>query len=124
MLTSLLSARKAMVGAVGAGMVTGAMLFGGAPVAQAAPPPAPGTSFEMAGPHGAPGLPAKGGGWGHGGHGGFGHGGFGRGGFGHGGFGRAGHWGRGGHWGHGGWGRGGHWGRGGWGWRPWWSWWW
>jgi hypothetical protein len=61
MLTSLHSIRKAAVGAVGAGMVTGAMLFAGTPIAQAAPPPAPGTSFEMSGPHGAPGVPLRGG---------------------------------------------------------------
>ena len=68
MLTSLHSVRNAAVSAAGAGVLTGAMLFGGTPVAQAAPPPAPGTSFDMAGPHGAPGLPTKGGGgsWGHG----------------------------------------------------------
>jgi hypothetical protein len=124
MLTSLLSARTAAASAVGAGVLTGAMLFGGAPIAQAAPPPAPATTFAMSGPHGAP-IPTRpggggfghGGGWGHGGGfghgGGWGHGGFGRGGgWGHGGFGRGG-WGHGG-WGHGGWGHGG-WGHGGWG---------
>ena len=46
MLNSLHSVRKAAVGAVGAGMVAGAMLFGGTPVAQAAPPPAPGTTLR------------------------------------------------------------------------------
>lgn len=112
MLTSLLSARNAAVGAVGAGLVTGAMLFGGAPIAQAAPPPTPATSFAVAGPHGPDMIPTRGG-WG-GGHGFGGHGG---------GWGRGGGWGHRG-WGHGGWGRGG-WGHGGWGWRPWWNnWWW
>ncbi|MDT5050098.1 MAG: hypothetical protein QOG75_6002 [Mycobacterium sp.] len=131
MVTSLHSVRKAAVGAVGAGMVTGAMLFGGTPIAQAAPPPAPGTSFEMAGPHGAPSVPLRGGG----GHGGGGHGGGGHGGGGHGGaWGGRGGWGGPGGWGGrgGGWsGRGGHpgWGNGGWGppglgYRPWWNWWW
>src|ERR1700756_5480079 len=121
MLTSLHSVRKAAVGAVGAGMVTGAMLLGGTPIAQAAPPPAPGTSFEMAGPHGGPGVPLRGGGgggWGGGGHGGGGHGGGGHGGAwgGRGGWGGpGGGWGGRGGWG-GGWsGRGGHpgWGNGG-----------
>jgi len=83
------------------------MLFGGVPVAQAAPPPAAGTSIAMAGPHGgAPGVPLRGGhGWGGGG-------------------GRGGDWGHGGDWGRGGdWGHGGDWGRGGWGWgQPWWNW--
>ena len=153
MLNSLHSVRKAAVGAVGAGMVAGAMLFGGTPVAQAAPPPAPGTTFAMSGPHGAPDLPLRPGGGG-GGHGGGGHGGgwggHGGGWGGHGGGGWGGHgggwgghggggWGgRGGDWGHGGWGGrggwGGHpgWGNGGWGppglgYRPWWplwNWWW
>jgi hypothetical protein len=121
MLTSLHSVGKAAVGAVGAGMVTGAMLFGGTPIAQAAPPPAPGTTFDTAGPHGAPDFPLRpGGGGGGGGHGGGGHGGWGGGG--HGGpggwGGHGGNWGgHGGDWGgHGGnWGRGGDWGRGGWG---------
>jgi hypothetical protein len=122
MLTSFLSARTAAVSAVGAGIVTGAMLFGGTPTAQAAPPPAPGTSFDMAGPHGAPGVPLGpgGGGGGHGGWGGGGHSGWGRGG----GWGGHGDWGRGGGWGgHPGWGNGG-WGPPGFGYRPWWSWWW
>jgi hypothetical protein len=118
-MNSLRSIRGAAAGAVGAGAVAGAMLFGGMPVAQAAPPaPAPATSFETVGPHGGaplgPGLlPDRPGGhgWG-GGHGGWGHGGFGRGGWGHGGWGHGGGWGRG--WGHGGWGHGwGHF------WRPW-----
>ena len=47
MLTSLRSARNAAVGAASAGVLTGAMLFGGTPVAQAAPPSAPGTTFEL-----------------------------------------------------------------------------
>ena len=89
MLNSLHSVRKASVGAVGAGMVAGAMLFGGTPAAQAAPPPAPGTTFAMSGPHGAPDLPLRpgGGGGGGGGHGGGGHGGGGWGGHGGGGWG-------------------------------------
>ena len=149
MLNSLHSVRKASVGAVGAGMVAGAMLFGGTPAAQAAPPPAPGTTFAMSGPHGAPDLPLRPGGGG-GGHGGGGHGGgwggHGGGWGGHGGgwggrgdWGHGGGWGgHGGGWGHGGWGGrggwGGHpgWGNGGWGppglgYRPWWplwNWWW
>jgi hypothetical protein len=81
MLTSLHSVGKAAVSAVGAGMVTGAMLFGGTPIAQAAPPPAPGTTFDTVGPYGAPDFPLRPGGGG-GGHGGGGHGG---GGWGHGG---------------------------------------
>ena len=93
MTISLRSVRNVAAGAVGAGALAGAMLFGGAPVAQAAPPPAAGTSIAMAGPHGAPGVPLRGG------HGGWGHG------------------------GDGGWGHGGDWGRGGWGWGPpWWNW--
>ena len=82
MLTSLSSVRNAALGAVGAGVVTGAMLFGGTPVAQAAPPPAPGTTFDMAGPHGAPDLPLRPGGGGGGGGGGHGGGGWGGGGHG------------------------------------------
>ena len=98
------SVRKAAAGAVGAGAIAGAMLFGAIPEAQAAPAPMHGTSFAVAGPHGSDGIPTRGGrGWGGGrGHGGWGHGGWGRGGWGHGG------------WGHGGWGRPG----------PWWNWWW
>ena len=93
MTISLRSVRNAAASAVGAGALAGAMLFGGAPVAQAAPPPAAGTSIAMAGPHGAPGVPLRGG------HGGWGHG------------------------GDGGWGHGGDWGRGGRGWGPpWWNW--
>jgi hypothetical protein len=107
MTISVRSLRNAAAGAVGAGALAGAMLFGGAPVAQAAPPPAAGTSIAMAGPHGgAPGVPLRGGhGWGGGG-------------------GRGGDWGHGGDWGRGGdWGHGGDWGRGGWGWgQPWWNW--
>ncbi|WAJ45725.1 hypothetical protein OK015_04245 [Mycobacterium sp. Aquia_216] len=113
-MNSLRSIRGVAAGAIGAGAVAGAMLFGGIPAAQAAPAPAPATSFETVGPHGgaplSPGvLPERPGGhgWGHGGwgHGGFGHG-WGHSGWGHGGFGRG--------WGHGGWGHGwGHF------WRPW-----
>nr|WP_325502664.1 hypothetical protein [Mycobacterium sp.] len=66
MLISLRSVRKAAAGAIGAGALTGAMLFGGIPAAQAAPPSAPGTTFAMHGPFGAP-VPARGG-WGHAGH--------------------------------------------------------
>jgi hypothetical protein len=68
MTISLRSVRNAAAGAVGAGALAGAMLFGGVPVAQAAPPPAAGTSIAMAGPHGgAPGVPLRGGhGWGWG----------------------------------------------------------
>jgi hypothetical protein len=139
------SLRGAAASALGAGAVAGALFFGGAPVAQAAPAPvpaAPVTSFDTVGPHGGPGLiperPGGGGGHGWGGGGGRG-GGFGRGGGwgGHGGWGRGGGWGGhggwgrgwghgGGGWGHGGWGRGGWWGdRGFWG-GPgrWWNWWW
>jgi hypothetical protein len=110
MLISLRSVRGAAAGALGAGALTGAMLFGGTPMAEAAPAPAAATSFAMAAPDGTPGGPAViptrgGGGGGHGGWGG-GHGGWGHGGGDHGG------------WGHGGWDRGG-WGRGGW-WGPWW----
>src|SRR6516162_3011301 len=135
MLTSLSSVRSAAIGAVGAGALTGAMLFGGTPIAQAAPAPTPGTTFDMAGPHGAPDVPLRPGGGG-GGHGGGGHGGGGWGGHGGGGWG-----GHGGDWGRGGWGGGGDWddqggwgghpgwGNGGWGppglgYRPWWAWWW
>jgi hypothetical protein len=130
MLNSLHSVRKASVGAVGAGMVAGAMLFGGTPAAHAAPPPAPGTTFAMSGPHGAPDLPLRpgggGGGHGGGGHGGGwgGHGGGGWGGHGGGWGGHGGGWGgHGGGWGgHGGWGgRGGDWGHGGWGGRGGWG---
>jgi hypothetical protein len=109
MMISSRSLRGAAAGVLSAGAVTGALLFGGAPVAQAAPVPGPDTSFAVTGPLGGPGMIPDRPGFG-GGHGGFGHGGFGRGGgWGHGG------WGRGGGWGHGGWGRGGGWGHGGWG---------
>jgi len=80
MLSSLSSARRIAVGAVGASAVAGAMLFGATPAtpaANAAP------SITHLAP--LPERPGFGGG-----HGGFGHGGFGRGGFGrgfHGGFG-------------------------------------
>lgn len=118
MLISMRSIRGAAAGAMGAGALTGVMLFGAIPEADAAPAPAPATNFAVSGFQAGPGgisdipqspafSPTR---WGHGGGGGFGHGGFGRGGWGHGGgFGRGG-WGRGG-WGRGGWGGG--WGRGG-----------
>lgn len=122
-MTALASLRRAGVGVAGAGLLAGALLFGGAPAAHAAPPAAPGTTFEASGPHGAPDLPLRPGGgghgWGGGGHGWGGHGGW----AGHGGWGGHpggwgwGHPGRG--WGHPGWG----WGHPGWG-RPWWNWWW
>jgi hypothetical protein len=141
---SLTRAGRLAAGAVGASAVAGAMLFGGTPIAQAAPPLGPDTSFQMSGPHGVPLRP--GGGGGGGGHGGGGHGG-GWGGHGGGWGGHGGNWGghggnwggHGGNWGgHGGnWGGhngwwGGHpgWGNGGWGppglgYRPWWNnWWW
>jgi hypothetical protein len=131
MMISSRSLRNAAAGALGAGAVAGALMFGGAPVAQAAPAPTHDSSFAVAGPHGGAGfIPDRpGGGWGGGGHGG-GHGG-GWGGHG-GGWGGHGGWGRGGGWGgHGGWGRGGGgWGHGGWGhdwWGGpgrWWNWWW
>ncbi|WP_197504143.1 hypothetical protein [Mycobacterium sp. E1214] len=98
--------RGAAASAMGAGAVAGALLFGVAPAAQAAP--APTTGIAVAGPHGGPSIIPDRPGWG-GGHGGWGHGGWGRGG-----------------WGHGGWGHGG-WGRGGWGGglqHHWWNWWW
>jgi hypothetical protein len=104
MLISLRSVRKAAAGAIGAGALTGAMLFSGIPAAQAAPPTAPGTTFAMHGPYGAP-VPARGG-WGGGGHAG-GHS-WGHGGGGHVTNSRTLSWG-GGKGGHvGGWGRGGH----------------
>ena len=55
---SLTSAGRRAAGALGASAVAGAMLFGGTPIAQAAPA-APGTTFEMSGPHGAPGFPLR-----------------------------------------------------------------
>lgn len=83
------SLRSAAVGVLGAGAVAGALLFGGAPVAQAAPGPSPSTGFSSSGPHSGPGLiPDRPGGHGWGGHDGRGHGGWGNG------------WGNG--WGHGG----------------------
>lgn len=96
MMISLRSVRNAAAGAVGAGALAGAMLFGSIPAAEAAPAPAPATSFAIAGHQGdipqAPAVvPTR---WGHGG---WGHGGFGHRGFGHRGF-----------WGH----------------RHWWNWWW
>src|ERR1700747_1442998 len=121
MIISLRSVRGAAAGTVGTGALAGAMLFGGIPAAQAAPAPAPATSFETAGPHGGaplgPGViptrPGGGGGHGGGGHGGGGHGGGGHGGGGHGGGWGHGGGGRGGGWGHGGGVHGGGWGHGG-----------
>jgi hypothetical protein len=125
---SLTSAGRRAAGALGASAVAGAMLFGGTPIAQAAPA-APGTTFDMSGPHGAPGFPLRPGGGGGGGGGGHGGGWDGHGG-GPGAWGGHSGWGGGG--GRGGWGRwGGHpgWGNGGWGppglgYRPWWNYWW
>jgi hypothetical protein len=110
MLISTRAVRRVAAGAVGAGALTGAMLFGGAAAAQAAPAPAPATSFAAFGPHGGPGfIPERPGGRGFGGGGG------------HGGWGRGGGWGHGGGFGHRGWG--GHdrgfWGHRGWGDRWW-----
>ncbi len=68
-MVSLRSIRGAGAGAMGAGALAGALLFGGTPVALAAPAPIPDTSFATAGPHGAPGIiPDRPGGrgWGHG----------------------------------------------------------
>jgi hypothetical protein len=101
MLVSLRSVRVAATGALGAGALSSALLFGAAPMAQAAPP-GPVTTvapLPVQGPHGGPVLPDRPGhGWG--GHGWGGHGpGFGRG-IGHGGW-HPGGWGRGG-WGYGG----------------------
>jgi hypothetical protein len=131
MFTSLRKVRAAAVGVLGAGALSGALLLGAAPVAQAAPEPTPATHFATFGPGGARDIPDRpGGGWGPGG--GHGHGGWG----GHGGGwgGRGGHGGWGGPgWGGPGWGRDvGHWGhRGWWGgpggyWGPQhrWNWWW
>ena len=112
------SVRKAAAGAMGAGALTAALLFGGAPVAQAAP-----STPVISGPaHVIPERPGGGHGGGHGGgsHGGGGWGGHGGGGWGHGGWGHGG-WGPG--WGNGGWDNGNGWGWG-WGHRPWWNWWW
>ena len=102
-MTSMISPRSlrgAAAGVIGAGAVAGALFFGGAPMAQAAPAPAPTTSFASAGPHSGPGfIPARPGGRGWGGHDGRGNG----------------------NWGHGNtWGRGG----GYWGPQHWWNWWW
>jgi hypothetical protein len=105
---SLTSAGRRAAGAVGASAVAGAMLFGATSIAQAAPPPGPGSSFQMSGPHDVP-LRPGGGGGGHGGGGGGHNGGWG---------GHGGNWG-----GHPGWGNGG-WGPPGLGYRPWWNWWW
>lgn len=92
----------AAAGVIGAGAVAGALLFGGAPTAAAAPAPAATTSFASAGPHSGPGfIPDRPGGRGWGGHDGRGNG----------------NWGPG-NWGHGNWGRG-YWGP-----QHWWNWWW
>ncbi len=75
---------------LGAGAVAGALLFGGAPMAQAAPAPAPTTSFASAGPHSGPGfIPDRPGARGWGGHDGRGNGNRGHGNWGHGGWARA-----------------------------------
>lgn len=85
------SLRGAAAGVLGAGAVAGALLFGSAPVAQAAPGPSPSTSFASAGPHSGPGfIPDRPGGHGWGGHDGRGHGNWGHGGWGHGGWGNGG----------------------------------
>lgn len=97
------SLRVAAAGVLGAGTVGGALLFGGAALAQADPGPASSTTFASAGPQSGPGfIPDRPGGHGWGGHDGRGHG----------------------NWGHGGWDNG--WGRGGgyWGPQHWWNWWW
>lgn len=58
MLISLFSARKAAARAVGVGVLSGAMLFGAAPVAQAVEVAAPTPSVAGAdSPNGAPGVP-------------------------------------------------------------------
>lgn len=63
------SVRGVVASAMGAGAVAGALLFGGAPTAQAAPAPAPATSFDSAGPHSGPGfIPDRPGDRGWGGH--------------------------------------------------------
>jgi hypothetical protein len=62
MFISLQAARKAAVGAAGAGALTGAILFGGAPVAQAAPAPTPATHFATFGPQSARDIPDRPGG--------------------------------------------------------------
>jgi hypothetical protein len=115
MLISLRSIRGVAAGAVGAGALTGAMLFSAIPAAQAAPAPAPATSFATVGSHDV--IPTRGG-WGGDGHGGDHDGGWGdhdggRGGD-HGGDWDRGGWGHGGDWDRGGWGHGGDWDRGGW----------
>src|ERR1700743_3008144 len=96
MMISSRSLRSAAAGALSSGAVAGALFFGGAPVAQAAPAPAPAapiTSFDTVGPHGGPGtIPERPGGGGGGGHG-WGGGGHGGGWGGHGGWGRGGGWG-------------------------------
>jgi hypothetical protein len=69
------SMRNTAAGAVGAGALAGAMLFGSVPAVNAAPAPA--TSFAIAGPHGdiphAPAVVPTRGGHGGGGNGGWGH---------------------------------------------------
>ncbi|WP_156749940.1 hypothetical protein [Mycobacterium sp. E2479] len=93
------SLRGAAAGVTGAGASAGALLSGGAPIAQAAPASAPTTSFTGAGPQSGPGfIPDRPGDRGWGGHDGRGHG----------------------DWGHGYWGRGG----GYWGPQHRWNWWW
>ena len=96
MFISMRSIRGAAAGAVGAGALAGAMLFGSIPAAEAAPTPA--TNVAIAGPRGVSDIPqapvispTR---WGNGGGGGgYGHGGYGRGGWGHGGgFGGPGRW--------------------------------
>lgn len=100
------SLRGAATGVLGAGALAAALVFGGAPVAQAAPAPSPSTSFTSAGPQSGPGfIPDRPGGRGWDGHDGRGNG--------------NGNWGHGngnqGGWGHGG----GYWGP-----QHWWNWWW
>ncbi|WP_131806000.1 hypothetical protein [Mycobacterium alsense] len=74
-LRSRRSLRNAAAGAIGAGALAGAMFFGGVPVANAAPPPAPATSFATVGPHGPGVIPVDHHWWHHGwGHHGWGHG--------------------------------------------------
>lgn len=76
---------RAVTGAVGAGALSAALMFGSIPAAGATPAPAPATTFAAGGPGPAI-VPA---GWGHGGwgHGGWDHGGWGPGGWGPGGWG-------------------------------------
>lgn len=105
------SLRGAAMGALGAGAVAAALMFAGAPAAQATPGPSHSTSFASVGPQGGPGfIPDRpGGGHGWGGHDGRGNGNWGNG-----------NWGNNG-WGHGGWGQGsGYWGHP----QHWVNWWW